>query len=117
MSGIVKALEWEDRYNGGFITRMNDPLEYTIERGEQHWRLYLNRGYSYLGAFDSADEAKAAAQADFDQRITATLDPSYASSQAEIERLRAALNKIVNNWTDLHPKDLAQARTALGTKP
>ena len=37
----------------------------------------------------------------------------FRASQAEIERLRDALNKIVNNWTDLHPKDLAQARRAL----
>lgn len=32
---------------------------------------------------------------------------------AENEQMRAALQKIVNNWDDLHPKDRQQARAAL----
>lgn len=71
----VKALEWEPRL-GGFISRMNDPLEYTIEKGAKHWRLYVSRGYVSLGAFDSADEAKAAAQADFNARILSSISLS-----------------------------------------
>lgn len=39
---------------------------------------------------------------------------AVAAMQADINRLRAALQKIVNNWGELHHKDLMQARAALG---
>jgi hypothetical protein len=36
---------------------------------------------------------------------------------AERDALQAAVEKIVNNWDDLHPKDLRQARAALARVP
>jgi hypothetical protein len=35
-------------------------------------------------------------------------------TKKERDELRLALIKIVNHWSDLHPKDRQQARTALG---
>lgn len=76
----VKPLVWSDWALGGVIARMNDPLEYSIEKGVQHYRVYLDRGRIYLGAFDSAEEAKAAAQADYEARILSTLAPQPPAS-------------------------------------
>jgi len=73
-------------------------------------------GPSKMGANVSevvATTNKARLTYEADARFIVTAVNSYASSQAEIARLREALNKIVSNWSDLHPKDLAQARAAL----
>lgn len=41
----------------------------------------------------------------------------YDALEAERDELRAALEKIVNHWDNLHPKDRQQASAALGWDP
>jgi len=90
---VVRGLVWEV---GPYTLNAQG---YRIEYGEGG-RLYV-RSSEASGMFgtiefaDSVDAAKAAAQADYEQRILSTLNPDFLSAldtaRAEIERLRAAL--------------------------
>ncbi len=66
----IKPLVWEAF--GPNTRAYTLVVDYTIERGEKHVRLYRNVMVP-MGEFDTADEAKAAAQADYAARIRSAL--------------------------------------------
>jgi hypothetical protein len=92
----IKALIWEREESDwwvaqpsgmgfGYEVRITDAGRVRVRRGTDGW--------SYFEGTDI--EAKAAFQADFENLILSFVDPSYASSQAEIERLRTALTDLL----------------------
>lgn len=91
---VVKPLEWGEWSQGGFIANMNGLLEYSIARGQVHWRVYVGK-HHYLGAFDTLEEAKAAAQADYETRIRSALVSQSSPKGVEIteEMVERALNE------------------------
>ncbi|MFV0800604.1 hypothetical protein EGJ57_04680 [Brucella anthropi] len=107
----VKKLEWrEDICRKSFISDIgavsysvfwNDDAEwcdipepYDLIRGEDDG--------DTLGSFETADEAKAAAQADFEAHILSALEPSAARELALEEHLQAIEQQLVVNLGYFH---------------
>lgn len=88
----VKALTWE-REEADWWVAQPSGMGFGYEvRITDSGRIRVRRGTSNWAYFDgTADEAKAAFQADFDRLILSFV----ASSQAEIERLRTALSDLL----------------------
>jgi hypothetical protein len=100
---IVKPLEWdgpESRVSEGGI------LRYWVGGGTKE-RLYGGqRTASPLGEFASLDEAKAAAQADYERCILSAINhPAIAAKDAEIARLREARD-LLSDWIVEGTEDL-----------
>lgn len=111
MSGIVKALEWEDCDDLGLCADTiigrywmePDDLQSTswqlrliTIKSEEEEQLILARGQV------SAAATQAFAQADIEKRINSVLDPSYASSQAEIESAKTYLRSLLTSFVKEH---------------
>lgn len=77
----VKPLEWDN--NGVPHTKAVSAVGlYTINVTSGH-RYQLNRNYTTPGSFfDTIEQAKAAAQADYERRILSTLDLSPAEGES-----------------------------------
>lgn len=69
----VKALEWEDRNPYKGVAAPSVLGRYVIEPNAGTWRVYCGPQYDVRGAGSSLVEAKAAAQADYQQRILSAL--------------------------------------------
>lgn len=86
---IVKPLNWKSYGNqhlhGWQGTGSMGYLHYIVDRGTDGERYGW---FSILGNFDTIEDAKTAAYADYEARILSALSPSYASLQAENEALR-----------------------------
>jgi hypothetical protein len=139
VSGIVKVIEWEDRWSeyhsmSGTTRRrimergLTPFAAYSIEQSpddDSWWLLDRLLGDEIGGPFEHGWQARSAAQTHFDEKVLSALDPSYASPQAEIERLRKALSRqcdnmafVVNHvtlhgWYDKFKDELEEDRAAL----
>lgn len=118
---VVRRLDWRDltspREDGppeptGDIDAQTMFGEYSvcvdeaaIDDAGDDWKWCVWTPVESLGHFADLDEAKAAAQADYEQRITAALNPDYVSAldtaRAEIERLRERLRDIIDERDNL----------------
>lgn len=95
MSGIVKPLAWETDHVGGGLKAG----EYRVRAGVWTHGYYWTKGDNEARTgFEDEEAAQSAATADFEQYVLSCLDPSYASSQAEIERLRTTLEWVRKNY-------------------
>jgi hypothetical protein len=71
---VVRKLEWSELRKGigGQFTTAEIPFgRYRVTQGEKHCRLYFSDGF--IGTFDGLEQAQAAAQADYTQRILSAL--------------------------------------------
>lgn len=74
----VKKLEW--KFNGIYYEAITNVGCYTIVQSEEYWENYSkstllhNNSIIYEADFDSIDEAKSAAQRDFEKRIKECLE-------------------------------------------
>jgi len=77
---VVKALEWEDRDYAGQVKVLG--LTYTMQNGRDGW--FVSVAGEYLpGDFETREQAKAAAQADFEARIRPYLATPQPSPEAD----------------------------------
>jgi len=94
MSGIVKPLDWHKHGREDIERYSCDPefAQYIITWTASGYDLFIGFWGSAAvprpAPFTTVEAAKAAAFKDYSDRIASALGPSYASSQAEIERLR-----------------------------
>jgi hypothetical protein len=103
---VVRGLEWTMEMippAGEWLARSFVGL-YSIPLGMGAYQLYLRDGES-MGQFSEVEDAQAFAQADYEQRITAALNPDFLSeldtARAEIERLRERLRDIIDERDNL----------------
>jgi hypothetical protein len=87
----IKQLEWE--FYGLYYDVETAVGHYMILQGdEQYWENYntctLTHNGSLIADFNSIDEAKAAAQADFERRVMECLDLKTRQKQALIDMMR-----------------------------
>jgi hypothetical protein len=88
----VKPLVWIER-TGHFLGMWSeDQDEYTLVKGVEHYRVYSPGTGSYLGAFNTLEAAKAAAQAHHEAAILSALEPQ-AVDDAMVERMARAHDK------------------------
>lgn len=95
---VVKALEWREDHPAYFRAGSVAGI-YAINfyAGLKHGAAQLNHNHGTAEYFDTIEEAKAAAQADFDQRIRSALasPPSPAEVSERIVPLEKALDGLV----------------------
>ncbi|MFT2211464.1 hypothetical protein ACLJYM_06215 [Rhizobium giardinii] len=70
---VVKALEWTDNRGGGFNAVTVAGI-YSIDIGEAEYRVFVPGKWPPIG-YTSLEEAKAAAQSDYERRIRSALVP------------------------------------------
>ncbi|KAB2680367.1 hypothetical protein [Brucella pseudintermedia] len=103
VQGAVKKLEWrEDKYPKSYTSGIG-PLTYSVFWDDEAEWSDIPEPYDLilgeddgdtLGSFETADAAKAAAQADFEARILSALEPSAARELAldvEFATIRAMI--------------------------
>ena len=98
---VVRGLEWRDLRPNAFPDMWCATSACGVYDIEEHSAsdspVYVALGphYAFIANKDSLDEAKAAAQTDYEQRILSALNPDFLSeldiARAEIERLAKAL--------------------------
>ena len=77
MGGVrVRNLVWDERH------RADDyRVQYTYGQDQKDY--LLTRGGNIVWAYDTVDEAKAAAQADYETRILAAIEPARAIAEGK----------------------------------
>ncbi len=86
MGGVrVKPLKWDERHRAD-----NYRIQYTYGQDQKDY--LLTRGSNVVWAYDTVDEAKAAAQADYETRILAAIELA-PSVQGAARLLLDALNE------------------------
>jgi hypothetical protein len=85
----VKPLVWREYSNNGNCMAETSIGDYVIEdHGENDWGIWLEDNYSpILGPYKTLEEAKAAAQADYERRILEALEPTPDDARAALEAM------------------------------
>jgi hypothetical protein len=104
----VNALEWEEVSSRIFDAKGVCGL-YRVKRYDDHWAAYLF-GSAFNAERSTADEAKAAAQADYEARIRSALaHPSIGDSEAGAE---SSLRNVQGSGWKLVPVEPTEAMRA-----
>jgi len=111
----VKALEWTEEEDGWWTVLPITGLPYEVrvtDRGTVRVRNPDEGGWS---PFDgTADEAKAAAQADYERRILSALEPAAPEGQQDAVATVAKVNAAGTSWNTVYPVD-ALDKLPIGT--
>jgi hypothetical protein len=104
----VKALEWDRVSSKIWDARALGGLYRVKQADDETWTAF-KYGDTFRADRPTADEAKAAAQADFEARIISALSahPAREISEAEVARIDLATLKWWRELVDLNPADLA----------
>ena len=89
----IKQLEWEALHSNHYVKDTN-PIGYRAKIREWHiWSIKYVLSFAHSGEinakiYDTLEEAKAAAQADFEKRVMECLDLKAQQKQALIDTMR-----------------------------
>lgn len=118
-AGIVRKLEWHEFERGNSVYALAIVGQYSawdFDGKDGHWRA----PESFAGRRVSGDieAAKAAAQADYEQRIHSALNPDFLSeldtARKEVERLRAYAETISKVVCEIAPLAGSESITKVG---
>ena len=104
-TGAVKPLVWTEYETDGWADRADAEagsfgVFYNIDIQPDGYRVVFDReAVGAIGTFDTADEAKAAAQADYERRILAALQPGEAQG---VDPVAWQIKPLAFDW---QPKD------------
>jgi hypothetical protein len=97
----VKPLVWGEKSSHFDTVRSETPAGYIIVKGAKHYRAYFRYLSFYLGAFDTMEEAKAAAQAHHEAAILSALEPQAVDDVLD-KAVEAALHADIIPLTGKH---------------
>ena len=106
---VVRALEW----NTGGFAHTDTGIMYRVSRQPVYWRLEkINLSSQDNSAHPSEDEAKAAAQADFESRVRSALaTPAPSTSTEEAGPVSTSDTRMMSDHYDVaFPADLLSAK-------
>lgn len=119
VDAVVRPLEWTCRNKAGLRSFVADSVAgvYEVFGAGAGWHT-LNRATGQISQYDYEDAAKAAAQADYDQRIRSALFPAPTSGGVDavrIDRWRGILDAAKDDGCGTVQFTIADAKTMLAS--